>query len=239
MTRSVHSFNDSACRLLTEIVDDFKCYLQYVKRLGFRGVALSENSLNILNRWSGQKVTETLEKIREDLGDCRRCKLEKGRKQIVFGAGDPNADLVLVGEAPGYEEDVQGVPFVGEAGQLLTNMLEAIRLNREQVYICNVIKCRPPRNRDPEPDEISACIPFLRRQIEVIRPRLICALGAFAAQRLLETSQPISKLRGRFYKYGEIPLLATFHPAFLLRNVAHKREAWEDMQKLQRAYENA
>jgi len=233
------TFNEEPRRLFAEIKDDFRHYLEYMKGLGYRDIALSESSLGILDRWGKQTMRETLGAVRKDLGDCRRCKLEKGRKQIVFGAGDPKAKLVLVGEGPGFEEDIQGVPFVGKAGQLLTKMLEAINLSREEVYICNIIKCRPPGNRNPEPDEIAACMPFLRRQILTIGPRLICALRTFAAQTLLETKQPISKLRGVFYTYEEVPLIATFHPAYLLRNVAKKREAWEDMQKLQEAYEKA
>jgi uracil-DNA glycosylase family 4 len=226
-------------KVFSETKDEFRLYLEYMKGLGFRGVALSENSLRILDGWGRSVTGETLETIRVDLGDCRRCGLEKGRRKIVFGAGDPKARLVFVGEGPGYEEDVQGIPFVGRAGQLLTKMIQAINLSREEVYICNIIKCRPPGNRNPESSEIAACLPFLKRQIRVVEPRLICALGTFAAQTLLETNQPISKLRGRFYSCENVPLLATFHPAYLLRNPGKKREAWEDMQKLQEAYEKA
>lgn len=229
--------NSSSAHLLPEITDDLKGYLQYMKGLGYAGVALSETSLRILDHWYKEGMAETLDMIQQDLGTCRRCKLHKGRKHIVFGDGNPRAKLVLVGEGPGYEEDLQGLPFVGKAGQLLTRMLKAIHLTRKEVYICNIIKCRPPGNRNPEPDEIAACIPFLRRQIRAIRPNLICALGTFAAQTLLGTDTPISRLRGRFSTYENIPLLATYHPAFLLRNPAKKREAWEDMQKLQEAYD--
>lgn len=237
MTETPESGHDVAPKLLSEFRDDFRRYLEYMKSLGFRGLALSESAHTVLNGWGTQNGSETLEAIRKDLGDCRRCKLESKRKHIVFGAGDPKAKLVLVGEAPGYEEDLQGLPFVGRAGRLLTDMLRAIQLDRSEVYICNVLKCRPPGNRDPEADEISACIPFLRRQIRAIRPRLICTLGAFAARTLLEVNQSISALRGRFYTYEGIPLIATYHPAFLLRNVARKRQAWEDLQKVQEAYE--
>jgi DNA polymerase len=142
-----------------------------------------------------------------------------------------------VGEGPGYEEDLHGLPFVGQAGQLLTKILKAIHLEREDVYIGNIIKCRPPKNRNPEPEEIAACLPFLQRQIRAIRPKLICALGTFAAQTLLQTQTPISRLRGHFQAYEGIPVLPTYHPAFLLRNPAKKRDVWEDMQKLQAAYE--
>jgi DNA polymerase len=231
--------NNSSTRLLSEITEDFKGYLQYVKGLGYAGVDLSENSLRILDDWNKEAMAETLDMIRKDLGNCQRCKLHGGRRHIVFGAGNPGAKLVLVGEAPGYEEDVQGQPFVGQAGQLLTRILGAIGLTRDDVYICNIIKCRPPVNRNPEPDEIAACIPFLRRQLGAIRPRLICALGTFAAQTLLGTDTPISRLRGHFHTYEGVHLLPTYHPAFLLRNPSKKRDVWEDMQKLQRAYENA
>jgi uracil-DNA glycosylase family 4 len=239
MTEPIQSFGDSSARLLSEITEDFKGYLQYMKGLGYAGVTLSENSLRILDEWYAETMAETLDMIQKDLGTCQRCKLHNGRKHIVFGAGNPHAKLVLVGEAPGYEEDIQGQPFVGQAGQLLTRILRAIGLAREDVYICNIIKCRPPGNRNPEPDEIAACIPFLRRQLGAIRPRLICALGTFAAQTLLGTNTPISRLRGHFHTYEGIHLLPTYHPAFLLRNPSKRRDVWEDMQKLQEAYEKA
>lgn len=178
-----------------------------------------------------------LVQVREQLGECTRCKLHTGRKTIVFGTGDPQAWLVFVGEAPGADEDQRGEPFVGRAGQLLTRIIEAMKLTREQVYICNIIKCRPPGNRNPEPDEIAACEPFLIAQLQVIKPKLVCALGTFAAQALLRTREPISKLRGRFYDYHGIPLLPTFHPAYLLRNPHEKKTVWEDMKLLQREYE--
>jgi DNA polymerase len=232
MTRSEHPKE-----LLAEIRKDFRNYLEYVKGLGFPGIVLSDDALGILEGWDKRGMAENLEMIRDDLGACRRCKLHKGRKHIVFGYGNPDARLVFVGEGPGYEEDMQGQPFVGQAGQLLTRILRAIDLTREDVYICNIIKCRPPGNRNPEPDEIAACIPFLRRQLRAIRPKFICALGTFAAQTLLETNTPISRLRGRFYAYKGIDLLPTYHPAFLLRNPSKKADVWQDMQKLQEAYE--
>lgn len=175
---------------------------------------------------------ETLEEIRADLGDCRRCPLCQGRKRIVFGVGSPTARLVLVGEAPGREEDERGEPFVGEAGRLLDRILLAMGLRREQVYICNVEKCRPPHNRDPLPEEIEACEPFLVRQMAAIQPRLIVTLGRFAAQTLLRDPTPISKLRGRWHTYQGIPVMPTFHPAYLLRNPGEKREVWEDMKQV-------
>lgn len=175
---------------------------------------------------------DSLDTIVTDMGDCRRCNLSTTRSHIVFGAGSPNAALMFVGEAPGFDEDQQGMPFVGKAGQLLTRIIQAINLTRDQVYICNVIKCRPPGNRNPAPDEILACSPFLNRQIALIQPDFICALGTFAAQTLLKTTQPISRLRGRFYDYNGTRLLPTFHPSYLLRNPDKKREVWEDMKLL-------
>jgi DNA polymerase len=176
-----------------------------------------------------QAGPEDLSTIRADLGDCTRCKLCDKRNTIVFGEGAPRAELMFVGEGPGEQEDRQGRPFVGAAGQLLEKMIEAMGLKREQVYIANVVKCRPPGNRNPEPDEIDACSPFLHRQLEAIRPRVIVALGKFAAQTLLKTDTPISRLRGRFHEYRGTRLMPTFHPAFLLRNPESKREAWSDL----------
>jgi DNA polymerase len=172
--------------------------------------------------------------IREDLGPCTRCKLHtQGRKQIVFGVGNPNAELMFVGEAPGADEDVQGEPFVGRAGQLLTKIIESIGLQRSDVYIANVIKCRPPQNRNPEPDEVASCQPFLLQQIDTIRPRVIVALGTFAAQTLLNTVVPISRLRGQLHDFrGGAKVIPTFHPAFLLRSPDRKRDVWEDMKKV-------
>ena len=175
---------------------------------------------------------ESLEMIRTDLGDCKRCKLASGRKNIVFGSGNPRAALMFVGEAPGADEDEQGLPFVGRAGQLLTKIIEAIEMTRQDVYICNILKCRPPGNRNPEADEIASCEPFLFRQIDSIRPKVICALGTFGAQTLLRTKEPISRLRGHFIDFHGAKLMATFHPAYLLRNPAEKRKVWEDVQKI-------
>jgi uracil-DNA glycosylase family 4 len=175
---------------------------------------------------------EALAAIRHELGDCTRCKLHgQGRKQIVFGVGNPAADIMFVGEAPGADEDTQGVPFVGRAGQLLTKMIEAMGLSRDDVYIANVLKCRPPNNRDPQPDEVESCEPFLFRQIATVQPKVVIALGAFAARTLLKTQDPISRLRGRIYDYRGAQLIPTFHPSFLLRSPGYKREAWEDLKK--------
>lgn len=175
---------------------------------------------------------ETLEEIRSDLGACTRCKLHAGRTKLVFGVGSPTADLVFVGEAPGQDEDRQGIPFVGRAGQLLTRIIAAIGLSRDEVYIANVIKCRPPRNRNPEPDEVATCEPFLFRQLDVIRPRVVVALGGFAIRTLLQTDEAVSRLRGRVFDYRGAKLVPTFHPAYLLRSPERKRDVWEDMKRV-------
>jgi len=177
---------------------------------------------------------DSLEAIKTEIGaDCRRCKLcTLGRSQIVFGVGNPKARLMFVGEAPGEDEDKKGEPFVGRAGQLLTKIIEAIGMTRDQVYIANVIKCRPPGNRNPEPDEVASCEPFLFRQIDVIQPKVIVPLGKFAAQSLLKTVDPITKLRGRQFDYRGAVLIPTFHPAYLLRNPSAKREVWDDMKRV-------
>jgi DNA polymerase len=183
---------------------------------------------------------DSLEKISEDIGECTRCKLHKGRNKIVFGVGDACARLVFVGEGPGADEDEQGVPFVGRAGQLLTQMIEGtaakegIPLKRADVYICNVVKCRPPENRTPEPDEMEICGQFLFRQLSAIRPKAICALGSTAAKALLGGKDGVTKLRGKWHKWSDIPLIVTYHPSYLLRpyNQNAKREAWEDLKKV-------
>jgi DNA polymerase len=177
----------------------------------------------------GADPSAALEAIREDLGDCTRCRLHIERGLLVFGEGSPRAPLVFVGEGPGFEEDRQGRPFVGKAGKLLEKMIHALGLWREDVYICNVVKCRPPKNRTPSPDEIAVCSPFLLRQLEAIRPQVICALGACAAQTLLESSQPISAIRKNIHRWRGIPLAATYHPAYLLRNPAQKAAVWKDL----------
>ena len=194
-----------------------------------------------LSSSKGEPVTfsanaaEALAAVRADVGDCTRCKLHgQGRRQIVFGVGNPDADLMFVGEAPGADEDIQGIPFVGRAGQLLTKIIEAIDLKREDVYIANVIKCRPPGNRNPEPDEVETCEPFLFQQIDIIKPKVIVALGKFGAQTLLRTLDPISRLRGRVYNFRGAKLVPTFHPAYVLRNPSSKREVWEDMKLVKR-----
>jgi len=175
---------------------------------------------------------DTLQKIRTDLGDCTRCKLHRGRTKLVFGDGNPKAELVFVGEGPGRDEDAQGLPFVGRAGKLLTQMIEAMGLQREDVYICNVVKCRPPENRTPEKDEIKTCSPFLLRQLDAISPKVIVCLGSVAAQTLLETNRGISHFRGEWLDFRGRKLMATYHPAYLLRNPSAKGEVWKDLQKV-------
>jgi DNA polymerase len=223
--------------------DQLKAHLEFFEELGVNGVR-AEPAWR--DRQAGRgappepidpielaEPTETIAAIRSDLGDCSRCKLAgQGRKQIVFGVGNPNADLMFVGEAPGADEDIQGEPFVGRAGQLLTKIIEAIDLRREDVYIANVIKCRPPGNRNPEPDEVEQCEPFLFRQIDTIKPKVIVALGKFAAQCLLRTTEPITKIRGREFKYRDAILIPTYHPAYLLRTPSAKRDVWEDMKRV-------
>jgi uracil-DNA glycosylase len=175
---------------------------------------------------------DTLGLIREFIGDCTRCKLSKGRTKIVFGTGSPKAQLMFVGEGPGRDEDLSGEPFVGRAGKLLTDMIKAMGLQREDVYIANIVKCRPPENRQPEHDEVTACSPFLMRQIDVIRPKVICTLGNTPTQTLLQTTQGISKFRGQWFDFRETKLLPTYHPAYLLRNPAAKADVWKDLQKV-------
>ena len=222
---------------LTEIIRDIRNTLCYLKQSGCTGFDCSEEGLKTLNQLGlacsdAAVVRETLADIRTDLGDCTRCKLYESRTHIVFGEGDPNAQVVFVGEGPGYDEDRCGQPFVGAAGQLLAKIIAAMKLTRETVYICNIVKCRPPNNRNPGPDEIRQCLPFLKRQLSAINPRVICALGSVAARTLLETETPISRLRGQFHEVMGIPVMPTFHPAFLLRDPEKKRDVWEDVQQI-------
>ena len=212
--------------------------MRLLAAMGRRGFDCTPDSLAKLESWGRglQNFSESLEDIRTDLGECHRCRLARERNNIVFGDGNSTAKLVFVGEGPGFREDQQGKPFVGAAGELLTRIIQAINLTRSQVYICNVIKCRPPENRNPRPDEIETCLPFLERQLEAIRPDYICALGTFAAQTLLGTTTPISRLRGRFHEYKGIKVLPTYHPAYLLRNPEKKRDVWEDMKMLMKEY---
>ena len=201
-------------------------------------VTADDNIFEVVNPKPEYGVADpvaALKLIREDLGDCTRCKLHKqGRKQIVFGVGNPRAELMFVGEGPGADEDAQGEPFVGRAGQLLNNMIKAMGLRREDVYIANIIKCRPPNNRTPERDECETCSPFLMRQIEVIGPKVLVALGAVAAKTLLAVNAPMSELRGRWFDFRGTKLAVTYHPAFLLRDPRQKKETWKDLQMVMR-----
>jgi uracil-DNA glycosylase len=222
---------------LIHILEDIRHTLSYLKKSGCTGFDCSPAGLQTLARLGRTGMEEptrrdTLTAIRDDLGDCTRCSLCRSRTHIVFGEGNPRARVVFVGEGPGFEEDRSGRPFVGSAGQLLTKIVAAMKLSRDAVYICNIVKCRPPENRNPQPDEIRACLPFLKRQLAAIRPRVICALGGVAAATLLETDTSISRLRGRFHDFMGIPLMPTFHPAYLLRNPDQKRKVWEDIQQI-------
>ena len=231
--------------------DQLKAHLEFFEELGIDGVRLEPEwrtrhepiepvptepiePIEPSEPSEPSEPTIALRVIRDDLGaDCSRCKLHTlGRTQVVFGVGHPNADLMFVGEAPGADEDIQGEPFVGRAGQLLTKIIEAIDLRREDVYIANVIKCRPPGNRNPEPDEVEQCEPFLFRQIDTVKPKVIVALGKFAAQCLLRTNDPITRIRGREFKYRDAILIPTYHPAYLLRTPSAKRDVWEDMKRV-------
>ena len=223
---------------------DLAAHLRYLKDLGVDGVSADRawrvretapgaiaapKAPGALGEPEAPPGLIPLTEIRAELGDCQRCKLHTGRTNIVFGVGNPDARLMFVGEGPGADEDEKGEPFVGRAGQLLTQIIKAMGLERDDVYIANVVKCRPPGNRNPEPDEIDACSPFLQAQIASIRPTVIVALGKFAAQTLLKTETPISRLRGQFHLRDGIAVMPTFHPSYLLRNPAAKREVWEDM----------
>ncbi len=220
---------------IAEITEELINTLRFMAQIGCKGFDPSEKTLQTLEDWSSGKINdqpETLGQIQSDLGDCRRCKLWRGRTNIVFGAGNPHARLVFVGEGPGYDEDRQGQPFVGKAGQLLSKIIDAMKLSRERVYICNVIKCRPPENRNPEPDEIKACFPFLKRQLDAVSPDIICTLGSVATNSLLDKEVFISRVRGKFFEFKGIKVLPTYHPAYLLRNPDKKKDVWEDVQKI-------
>jgi len=217
-----------------ELVEELRERLRYFASITSVGLPKRVSKPIEKNVPSLREGTETLEVIREDLGDCTRCKLHQGCRNLVYGVGNADADLMFVGEGPGYEEDQKGIPFVGPAGQLLTKIIEAIDLTRDQVYITNVVKCRPPSNRDPEPEEIETCRPFLERQVSAIRPRVICTLGRVATQAMLSTEKPLGRLRGQQFSFGDAVLVPTYHPAFLLRDPSKKRDTWEDM-KLIRA----
>ncbi len=211
---------------------------EYLQDLGLDGLPRpdAQNIGNCVQ--SLESLHETLDAVRADLGDCQRCDLGSTRTELVYGVGNPNASLVLVGEAPGREEDQKGEPFVGEAGRLLDRILQAMGMRRDDVYICNVLKCRPPNNRDPEPEEVAICEAFLIRQIAAIKPQVIIGLGRFAVHSLLKTKIPISRIRGEWQSYQGIPLMPTYHPAYLLRNPEGKRDVWEDMKEVMRRLQN-
>ena len=214
-----------------EGLDAFRLAREYLKQQ-------TELGLTHLPAASANASAEhRLATFHDSIRHCQACRLSKGRRVVVFGSGCPTADVLFVGEAPGKDEDLQGLPFVGAAGALLTRMIESIGLRRDDVYIANVIKCRPPNNRDPEPDEISKCEPYLHRQVEIISPIVICSLGRFAAQVLLQTNESMGKLRGRLFAYRGIKLIPTYHPAALLRNAHWKRPAWNDLNLLRSEYD--
>lgn len=210
---------------LAELAGSLHQYLRYQAVVGLEWLSRSMIP-------TAEKPVESLEQIRVHLGECRRCRLHQSRKHIVFGEGNPSAPVVFVGEGPGHEEDRQGRPFVGAAGRLLDRIILAVGWQRRAIYICNVLKCRPPGNRDPQSDEIDQCGPFLKRQLRAIRPQAILALGSFATRFLLSSEQPISRLRGRLHQFEGIPVVPTYHPAYILRNPLRKRQVWEDVQLL-------
>lgn len=212
--------------------------LEYMSDLGMKELQRGPVDKGVPGRGPDCPAGETLESIRAELGDCQRCGLAASRTQLVYGVGNTNARLVLVGEAPGREEDQKGEPFVGEAGRLLDRILQAMGMKREEVYICNVLKCRPPNNRDPLPEEVATCEAFLARQIAAIKPQVIIGLGRFAVHSLLKSNVPISRLRGEWQSYQGIPLMPTYHPAYLLRNPEGKRDVWEDMKEVMRRLRN-
>ncbi len=228
-----------------EIIKELKKAMEFYQELGFERLPVKEADLFDLfvNENQTYQVSEeagafasnkesSLKDLRKEIGDCRKCRLSKGRKNIVFGEGNQNAKIMFIGEGPGREEDIQARPFVGDAGKLLTSLINKMGFKREDVYIGNVIKCRPPSNRDPEEDEMAACSPFLEKQIEIIKPEVIVALGRISSHFLTRSKIPISKLRGRFYDYKGIPVMPTFHPAYLLRNPKDKWLTWDDVQKV-------
>ncbi|RJR39758.1 MAG: uracil-DNA glycosylase [Deltaproteobacteria bacterium] len=225
------SYSEDPVAELQELTAALEDWLRFQRRLGWPGTPAEPEAP------ASEQVNEatgvlTLKEIRAELGDCKRCKLSRTRKNIVFGDGSARAALMFIGEGPGEEEDLQGLPFVGAAGQLLNNLLSKLGLRREEVYIANVVKCRPPGNREPEADESEKCLPFLRKQIEAIQPRVIVTLGRVATQGLLSTPAPLTRLRGQWQKYGKIRVMPTFHPSYLLRFPKERHKTWDDMQQV-------
>jgi len=229
-----HGFQEE----FTEIVGSVRRYVGNAQKKGFTKAALSPEAAETLEQLGSSGTDSSVDTVAElasmaeTVARCTKCPLHEGRTNTVFGVGDPHAELMLVGEAPGRDEDLQGEPFVGRAGKLLDKILAAINLTRDKVYIGNILKCRPPQNRNPRPDEVMCCMPYLERQIELIRPKLICALGGVAAHNLLDTTQGVGKMRGIFHNYQGVPLIVTYHPAALLRSPTYKKPTWEDMQKV-------
>lgn len=229
--------NHDFAEAFSELIHETRHTLRYLAETGVKGFECTPETLQVIERWGrpaapNRPAVDSLEAIRADLGECRRCPLWRQRKNIVFGEGHAQPRLVFVGEGPGYEEDQSGRPFVGAAGRLLDRIIQAMRLKRDEIYICNIVKCRPPRNRAPQPEEIETCVPFLKRQLAALNPQVICTLGATAAKSLLAADVPISALRGRFHDYKGIHVMPIFHPAYLLRNPEKKRETWDDLQQV-------
>jgi len=227
---------DQIRREMSEILSSLRSCIVRLKGSGIHYIRPGDDTRHARGTGPGSGRATRLQAVRDELGECRRCPLCSQRKHIVFGEGNPEAGLVFVGEAPGADEDATGKPFVGRAGQLLGRIIAAIHLTRQDVYIANIIKCRPPGNRNPDDAEIRTCLPFLEKQLEVIQPRIICALGSVAARTLLDRDAGITHLRGRFYRRGPSLVMPTYHPSYLLRNQARKREAWEDMQMVEKEY---
>ncbi|HEY4717216.1 MAG TPA: uracil-DNA glycosylase [bacterium] len=218
---------------VSALEDEIRSYLEFAEKAFVWDAGMAKRE----EPGGRVRIKNGLESIREEIGDCRRCKLHEGRKNIVFGSGNPDAELVFAGEGPGEDEDIQGLPFVGRAGSLLTEIIKAMKLDRKNVYICNVVKCRPPGNRIPQRDEINVCSSFLFKQLETIKPRVIVALGAVSTHTILDTKESIFKLRGRFYIYNGMKVMPTFHPAFLLRSPLHKKDVWQDMKTVMKELE--
>jgi DNA polymerase len=230
---------------LMNVVGQIKAQLTYSQEIGLDAPFLSSKTLNYLTKGPQKDTTplregscwNSLQELEDFISNCVRCRLSRERRNIVFGEGLPNARLVFVGEAPGVEEDVRGKPFVGRAGKLLTDIIKAMGLTREEAYICNIVKCHPPANRDPEQDEIGTCLPFLKGQISLIKPEIICTLGRVPAQALVDKDFKITRDRGQWQGFCGIPLMPTYHPAYLLRYPQAKRQVWEDMKKVMKELE--
>ena len=226
----------------TVIIKELIKAMEFYQKVGFEWFPVKEDNFNKImsdvlssekqENYADPDKQSFLNSLRDEIGDCQLCRLSKGRRNIVFGEGNPEAKIMFIGEGPGREEDIQARPFVGDAGQVLTNLIRKMGLKRKEVYIANIVKCRPPNNRDPEEDEKAACSPFLEKQIEIIKPGIIIALGRIAAHTLTGSSIPITKLRGNFFKYKDIPVMPTFHPAYLMRNPRDKWLTWEDATKV-------